>query len=82
MHIEHPYKMSSLFSLSGVVTRLGGIYHLGLHVTLLVHSVSEIIMAMEVVTDSDTNRSMTFNFRANYSDNYKHHKLFAEFLWG
>lgn len=68
--------------LVSLMTRLGVIYCLGLHVALLVHSVPEIIMAVEVVTDSDTNRSMTFNSRANYSDNYKHHKLLAEFLQG
>lgn len=67
---------NKLSSLSGVMARLGGIHHLG----LLDHSVSEIIRAVEAVADSDTNRSMTFNFRANDSDNDKHHKLFAEFL--
>lgn len=49
-------------------------------IALLGHSVSEIIRAVEAVADSDTNGSMTFNFRANHSDNDKHHKLFAEFL--
>lgn len=62
--------------------KLGDIYYSGLHIILLFYSVSEIIMAMEIVAEPDTNYSMTLNFRANYSENYKHHHSFAEFLSG
>ena len=74
--------MLSLQSLFGAMIRLGDIYYLGLDIILLVYSVSEIIMAMEIVAEPDTNYSMTLNFRANYSENYKRHSSVAEFLSG
>jgi len=74
--------MLDLQSLFGVMIKLGDIYHSGLHIILLFYSVSEIIMAMEIVAKPDTNYSMTLNFRASYSENYKHHSSFAEFLSG
>lgn len=72
--------MLSLQSLFGVMIKLGDIYYLGSHTILLFYSVSEIIMAMEIVAEPDTNYSMTLNFRANYSENYKQQDLFAKFL--
>lgn len=60
--------------------KLGDIYYSGLHIILLFHSVSEVIMAMEIVAEPDTNYSRTLNFRGNYSENYKHLNSFAEYL--
>lgn len=74
--------MLPLQSLFEVMIKLGDIYYLGLHIILLLYSVSEIIMAVEIVAEPVTNYSMTLNFRANYSENYKHHNLFVEFLSG
>lgn len=71
-----------MLSLFGVTIKLGDIYYSGLNVILLYYSVSEIIMAMEIVAEPDTNYSMTLNFRVNYSENYKHHNSFEEFLSG
>lgn len=62
--------------------KLGDIYYSGLHVILLYYSVSEIIMAVEIVAEPDTNYSMTLNFRPNYSENCKHHSWLAAFLSG
>lgn len=39
-------------------------------------------MAVKIAAEPDTDYSMTLNFRANYSENYQHHYLFAEFLSG
>lgn len=55
--------MLSLQSLFGVMIKLGDIYYSGLHIILLLYGVSEIIMAMEIVAEPDTNYSMTLNLK-------------------
>lgn len=51
--------MLSVQSSFGVMIKLGDIYYSGLHIILLFYSVSEIIMAMEIVAEPDTNYSDT-----------------------
>lgn len=71
--------MLSLQALFRVMIKLGAIYYLGSHIILLFYSVSEIIMAMEIVAEPDTNYSMTLHFTADYSENDSFAKFLSDF---